>query len=90
MSCLTDFSNDIANKFVGFIGVENNNDALLNEHIPKLGKLNNLSEVLEKQKIEEVIIAVETVEHDRLSEILTIVENRQSANLIAAKLPIIH
>lgn len=65
------------NKFVGFIGVENNNDALLNEYIPKLGKVNNLSEVLEKEKIEEVIIAVETVEHDRLSEILTIVENRQ-------------
>ena len=65
------------NKFVGFVGVENNNDALLAKHIPKLGKFADLVNILEKHKIEEVIIALETVEHKRLSEILTIIENRQ-------------
>jgi exopolysaccharide biosynthesis polyprenyl glycosylphosphotransferase len=65
------------NKFVGFVGVENNNDALLAKHIPKLGKFADLLDILEKHKIEEVIIALETVEHQRLSEILTIIENRQ-------------
>ncbi len=65
------------NKFVGFVGLENNNDALLCNYIPKLGKFNEIIDILEKHKIEEVIIAIETVEHKRLSEILTIIENRQ-------------
>ena len=69
------------NKFVGFIGIENNNDALLSKHIPKLGNVNNLIEIIEKEKIEEVVIAIETVEHKRLSEILTIVENRKGTSL---------
>ncbi len=65
------------NKFVGFVGVENNNDALLSNYIPKLGQISDLTDILENQNIEEVIIALETVEHERLSEILTIIENRQ-------------
>ena len=65
------------NKFVGFVGVENNNDALLSSFVPKLGGVSDLTDILENQDIEEVIIALETVEHERLSEILTIVENRQ-------------
>ena len=65
------------NKFVGFVGVENNNDALLSSLIPKLGGVSDLINILEKDDIEEVVIALETVEHERLSEILTIVENRQ-------------
>jgi exopolysaccharide biosynthesis polyprenyl glycosylphosphotransferase len=65
------------NKFVGFVSVENNNDALLNKYIPKLGQVPDLTNILKKYKIEEVIIALETIEHERLSEILTIVENQQ-------------
>ncbi|GAB1454149.1 undecaprenyl-phosphate glucose phosphotransferase [Draconibacterium sp.] len=65
------------NKFVGFVGLENNNDALLSNYIPKLGNFSELLEVIKNNKIEEVIIAIETVEHKRLSEILTIIENRQ-------------
>ena len=65
------------NKFVGFVGVKNNNDALLSKYIPKLGHVPDLTNILKEQKIEEVIIALETVEHERLSEILTIVENQQ-------------
>lgn len=65
------------NKFVGFVGVENNNDALLSNFIPKLGGISDLTNILENQDIEEVVIAIETVEHERLSEILTVIENRQ-------------
>lgn len=65
------------NLFVGFIGLEDNDDTLLGKHLPKLGQVSDITETLEKHKIEEVIIALETVEHKRLSEILTIVENRQ-------------
>ncbi len=65
------------NKFVGFVSVDENNDELLSKWIPKLGEVSDLSGILQNQDIEEVVIALETVEHKRLSEILTIVENRQ-------------
>lgn len=65
------------NMFVGFISVENNNDALLEQYLPKLGNMKNLDDVVSKGDIEEVVIALETVEHEKLSEILTIIENRQ-------------
>ncbi len=65
------------NKFIGFVSVKNNNDALLGKLIPKLGQVSDIANILETRDIEEVVIALETVEHERLSEILTIVENRQ-------------
>lgn len=65
------------NKFVGFIGLENNDDSLLAQHLPKLGNLPDIIDIIERYQIEEVIIALETKEHERLSEILTVVENRQ-------------
>jgi exopolysaccharide biosynthesis polyprenyl glycosylphosphotransferase len=65
------------NLFVGFIGTENNDDSLLNQHIGKLGNLNDLDNTIKKHNIEEVIIALETKEHERLSGILTVLENRQ-------------
>ena len=65
------------NLFVGFVGLENNNDDLLSKYLPKLGKFSELLEIIKDKEIEEVIIAIETVEHKRLSEILTVIENRQ-------------
>ncbi|MFW5822142.1 MAG: sugar transferase [Tangfeifania sp.] len=65
------------NLFVGFVGVENNDDRLLKKYIPQLGRLHQLNEIIERNKIEEVILAIETKEHERVSEILTVLENRQ-------------
>jgi exopolysaccharide biosynthesis polyprenyl glycosylphosphotransferase len=65
------------NKFVGFVCVDYNNDDLLKKHIPNLGKISELASILEKYEIEEVIIAIETTEHEQLSKILTIIQNRQ-------------
>ncbi len=65
------------NLFVGFIGTENNDDSLLSRYMVKLGNLDNLNLILAKNNIEEVIVALETKEHEKLSEILTILENRQ-------------
>ncbi len=65
------------NLFVGYVGVENNDNKLLEQYIPQLGKLDNITEIIEEYDIEEVIIAIETREHDRLNNILTILENLQ-------------
>ncbi len=64
------------NKFVGFIEVDDNNN-LLNQYLKKLGQINDIAGIIEKYEIEEVILALETKEHDKLSKILTIIENRQ-------------
>ena len=65
------------NLFAGYVGVENNDDKILGKYLPQLGKLNNLNEIIHKNKIEEVIIAVETREQDKLNSILTVLENQQ-------------
>jgi len=65
------------NKFVGFVGTQNNDDSVLSRHIEKLGSVKKLDDIIVKNNIEEVIIALETKEHERLSEILTVLENRQ-------------
>lgn len=65
------------NKFIGFVGLESNNNSLLSNYLPNLGEINDLLNIIAENKIEEVIVAIETVEHQRLSEILTIIENRQ-------------
>ncbi len=65
------------NKFVGFVGLDSNNDAILSHHLTKLGQIEDISNILENEKIEEVILALETKEHKKLSDILTIIENRQ-------------
>ena len=65
------------NIFIGYISVDGTDEAELNNSIPKLGNIEQLEEILKTNDIEEVIIAIETVEHEKLSDILTIVENRQ-------------
>lgn len=65
------------NIFVGFVRVNNGNEDLLSKYIPCLGQISNLTDILKNKKIEEVVIALETTDQKGLSEILTIVENRQ-------------
>jgi len=65
------------NLFTGFVGVENNDDRILGKYLPQLGKINQLNEIIERHNIEEVIIATETREREKLNGILTVLENRQ-------------
>ncbi|MCO6462143.1 MAG: sugar transferase [Saprospiraceae bacterium] len=59
-------------KFVGFIDSNGNSNNLLKDHLPLLGKIDNLASVIVQQKVEEVIIAIETQEHDKLRNILNV------------------
>lgn len=56
--------------FIGFVDVNGNSRNLLLNTLPCLGKTEDLSIIIETQDIEEAIIAIETSEHNRLSEIL--------------------
>ena len=56
--------------FVGFININNKKDAVLNEHMNHLGSFDNLVDIINSHKIEEVIIAIESSEHKEIEKIL--------------------
>jgi exopolysaccharide biosynthesis polyprenyl glycosylphosphotransferase len=62
----------LGNYFVGFIDANGNTNNVLEKYLPRLGNIEQLSRIISEQNIEEVIIAVETSEHNRLRQILDI------------------
>lgn len=58
--------------FCGFIDANGKKANKLAVHLPRLGRIEDISQVIEQQDIEEVIIAIETSEHNRLREILNL------------------
>jgi exopolysaccharide biosynthesis polyprenyl glycosylphosphotransferase len=56
--------------FLGFIDTNGKSQNLLNKHLPKLGQLSTIPTVVRDCNVEEVIIAIETSEHNRIREIL--------------------
>jgi exopolysaccharide biosynthesis polyprenyl glycosylphosphotransferase len=59
-------------RFVGFIEANGDKTSQLSQYLPCLGSIENLAGVIRTHNIEEVIIAIETSEHNRLSEILNV------------------
>ncbi len=59
-------------RFLGFIDTNGNADNLLLGVLPELGKLDDLGRVILEHSIEEVVIAVETSEHNKVKAILDI------------------
>ena len=62
------------NEFVGYVNI-NGVDHLLKDFIPNLGKVTDLEELIKKFEIEEVIIAIESSDHDRLKDILVRIDD---------------
>lgn len=60
-------------KFIGFVKV-NGVDNILEKHIPKLGAYSDLSKIVIKNQIKEVIIALESSDHKKIGEILNQLE----------------
>ncbi|HNQ61546.1 MAG TPA: sugar transferase [Bacteroidia bacterium] len=70
----TEFSSE-GNKFIGFVHVDGNNDHLLAQHLPNLGEIHNLREIISKYKVEEAIIALESSEHENIGKIINELED---------------
>lgn len=58
------------NKFVGFIHVDENNGKLLGKYLPHMGGVNDLHKIIKERNVEEVIIAIESSEHENIGNIL--------------------
>ncbi len=57
-------------EFIGFVNI-NGVDKLLDDRLPYLGHLNDLETVLRNHPVEEVIIALESTEHEKLRSIVS-------------------
>jgi exopolysaccharide biosynthesis polyprenyl glycosylphosphotransferase len=62
-------------KFIGFIHCNNGNGHQLAKYLPALGTLENMVDVIRKEAIEEVIIAIDPSEHDRINFIVNTLHN---------------
>lgn len=60
----------IGNKIVGFVNYDDKQEISSAESVPVLGSLNNVENIIKNHKIEEVIIALESQEHNALEQIL--------------------
>lgn len=69
---ITSREKGLGNNFIGFIDSNGKSKNELSTHLPKLGKIKDLRGVLNDNEIEEVIIAIETSEHNRVKEILDV------------------
>jgi exopolysaccharide biosynthesis polyprenyl glycosylphosphotransferase len=58
------------NKFVGFVSLNHHANHLMGNSIPHLGNLEHIGKTIQEKNVEEVIIAIETSEHDMINRIL--------------------
>jgi exopolysaccharide biosynthesis polyprenyl glycosylphosphotransferase len=75
------------NKIIGFLNIfekENYNLSTLTKH---LGDYHNIIEVIQQNKVEEIIIAIEKKEHYKIEEILNILDQ---TNIIIKVIPDMH
>lgn len=63
-------------KFVGFLTVDDSDNLPLEKHIPCLGTIKDFLKVTKEYDLEEVIIAIESSQHQLMSHILTSLQNR--------------
>ena len=62
--------------FIGFIHVDHNNGKYFGTTLPHIGGLEDLSRIIDQYKIEEVIIAIESSEHEFIGRIINDLEDK--------------
>lgn len=62
-------------RFIGFVSVDNNIKFLLEKRLKYLGNYTELERILREIDVEEVIIAVESREHSKVQNILSMLED---------------
>lgn len=61
--------------FKGYVSIDGENTDLLAHKLPYLGDYRQLEKLIHEYTIEELVIALDTTEHQQLNNVLTIVEN---------------
>jgi exopolysaccharide biosynthesis polyprenyl glycosylphosphotransferase len=87
VSLFQEFENQVrsaGNKFLGYIPLNNKNHCLLSDYLPKLGYMNDIKKIIQEHKVDEVIIAIESSEHNQLTRIIQILDEN---NLVIKVIP---
>ncbi len=63
-------------KFKGFVHVDNTNGKYFKEQLPHLGGIEDVGKIIDDNKIEEVLIAIESSEHDFIGRIINDLEDK--------------
>lgn len=66
----------VGNIFIGFISIIEKDKFLLEKHIPKIGSLKEIRDIIDNKKIEEVIIALESTEHKEIEKIINYLDDK--------------
>ncbi len=64
--------------FKGFVYADSTGANGMSSYLPKLGSINELEKIIDEHHIEEVIIAIDTSEHNKLQNILAQLSHRQA------------
>jgi exopolysaccharide biosynthesis polyprenyl glycosylphosphotransferase len=64
------------NLFVGFVSVTEKPKYRIERYLSHLGNVSELHNIIEKEKVQEVILALETKEHDQINAILNRIESK--------------
>ena len=72
---LSDGRKKNGNRFVGFVSVNNNIKFLVEKNLEHLGTYAHLNTIIRENNVEEVIIAVESSEHEKLESIINNLED---------------
>lgn len=70
--------------FIGYVTIEDGGPSKLDAHLPELGSYEDLPKLIKDYQVEEVIIALESSEHDRIKKIVSLLEDQ---NVIVKVIP---
>ena len=73
---MTSGNRTTGNIFIGFVKIDNKKELLLEQYLPMLGTLKDVPALIDKNQIEEIIIAIETSEHNKIQEIVSTLDYR--------------
>lgn len=60
--------------FIGYVDTNGSSKDLMGKHLPLLGKIKDIASLVNTHNVEEVIIAVETADHNKIKQILNILD----------------
>ncbi len=62
------------NRFIGFVSLNGGSDLSLEDRLPHLGRIKDVPSIVQDQQVEEIIIAIESSEHEEIQRILNQLE----------------
>ncbi|MCS6819028.1 MAG: sugar transferase [Chitinophagales bacterium] len=79
---LTSYPFSLGYRFLGYVELNGSSPNLLTRSLACLGRLNDIEQIIHQYSVEEVIIAIETSEHQKINEII----HRLSGHYVYIKL----